>query len=56
VLWERVQVGEEAEVRDCVIGSDAVIGAGAQLAGGVAIESGAVVPGSARQGDQALTA
>jgi NDP-sugar pyrophosphorylase family protein len=48
VLWERVQVGPGASLRDCVVGADARIGAHACLDSGVVLESGAVVAEHAR--------
>jgi len=47
VLWERVEVGARAVLRDCVIGADARIGAGAVVGPEAVIESGAVVPAGA---------
>ena len=44
VLWERVEVGPGATLRDCVIGADVKIGAYARVGAGVALESGAVIP------------
>jgi mannose-1-phosphate guanylyltransferase len=44
VLWERVDVGAAAVLRDCVIGADARIGAGAVIGPDAVIESGAVIP------------
>ena len=48
VLWERVDVGEDSVLRDCVIGADVRIGADVAIAPGVILESGAVVPDHAR--------
>ncbi len=48
VLWERVEVGAGAVVRDCVVGADARIGAHAAVEGGAVLESGAVVVGGAQ--------
>jgi NDP-sugar pyrophosphorylase family protein len=48
VVWERVEVGARATLRDCVVGADVVIGAGADLGAGAVVESGAVVPPRAR--------
>ena len=48
VLWERVDVGEDSVLRDCVIGADVRIGADVEIAPGVILESGAVVPDHAR--------
>jgi mannose-1-phosphate guanylyltransferase len=44
VLWERVEVGPGAVLRDCVVGADARIGAHADIGPGVILESGAVIP------------
>ncbi len=44
VLWERVEVGQGAHLRDCVIGAEAKIGAHARLGAGVVLEAGAVIP------------
>ncbi len=44
VLWERVHVGADAIVRDCVVGADVRIGPAAEIGPGVVLESGAVVP------------
>ena len=44
VLWERVEIGANAVLRDCVIGADARIGAGAMIGPESVIESGAVIP------------
>lgn len=43
VLWERVEVGVGAVLRDCVVGAEARIGAHAEVGAGIALESGAVV-------------
>lgn len=48
VLWERVEVGPGAVLRECVVGADARIGAHAELGAGVVLESGAVIPDNAR--------
>jgi mannose-1-phosphate guanylyltransferase len=48
VLWERVEVGAHAVLRDAVIGADARIGAGAIIDPDTVIESGAVIPASVR--------
>lgn len=50
VLWERVQVGADAVVARCVVGSGAHIGAGAVLGAGTVLDAGAVVPDHARLG------
>ena len=44
VLWERVEVGPGAVLRDCVVGADVRIGAYARVGSGVVLESGAVIP------------
>jgi NDP-sugar pyrophosphorylase family protein len=44
ILWERVEVGADAVLRDCVIGADVRIGADVQIGPGVTLESGAVIP------------
>lgn len=44
VLWERVEVGRGAVLRDCVLGADVKIGAHAHVGAGVVLESGAVIP------------
>ncbi len=48
VLWERVDVGAGAVLRDCVLGADVRVGAAAEIGSGVILESGAVVPDHAR--------
>jgi len=48
VLWEGVEVGPGAAVRDCVVGAGARIGAHAEVGAGVVLESGAVVAERAR--------
>ena len=48
VLWERVEVGRGATLRDCVVGSDVKIGDGAELAPGTVVQSGAAVAAGAR--------
>jgi NDP-sugar pyrophosphorylase family protein len=48
ILWERVEVGPGAALRDCVVGADARIGAHAEVGAGVVLESGAVIPERAR--------
>lgn len=50
VLWERVEVGADAVVARCVVGSDARIGAGAVLGAGIVLDAGAVVTDHARLG------
>ena len=44
VLWERVEVGTAAVLRDCVVGADVKIGAHGDIGPGVILESGAVIP------------
>ena len=48
VLWERVEVGANAVLRDCVIGADVRIGADAVIGPETVVESGAVIPARAR--------
>ncbi|MBI3635195.1 MAG: NDP-sugar synthase [Candidatus Rokubacteria bacterium] len=48
VLWERVDVGAGAVLRDCVLGADSRVGAHAELGADVVLESGAVIPEHAR--------
>jgi NDP-sugar pyrophosphorylase family protein len=48
VLWERVEVGEGAALRDCIVGAGVRVGAGAQIGPGAVVEGGAVVPEGAR--------
>jgi NDP-sugar pyrophosphorylase family protein len=48
VLWQRVEIGAGAVLRDCVIGADARIGARAELGAGVTLESGAILTEGAR--------
>lgn len=48
VLWERVDVGAEAVLLNCVVGADVRIGARAEIGPGVVLESGAVVPERSR--------
>jgi NDP-sugar pyrophosphorylase family protein len=50
VLWERVEVGAEAEVARCVVGAGARIGARAALGAGTVVDAGAVVTDQARLG------
>ena len=50
ILWERVEVGEGAVLRDCIVGAHAVIGAHVDAAPGVVLEAGAVVPDHTRLG------
>ncbi|HEY7539406.1 MAG TPA: NDP-sugar synthase [Methylomirabilota bacterium] len=44
ILWERVEVGAGAELRDCVIGAGVKIGDGARVGPEVALASGEIVP------------
>ena len=44
IVWERVEVGPGAMLRDCIVGSDVRIGAHARVGAGVVLESGAVIP------------
>jgi mannose-1-phosphate guanylyltransferase len=48
VLWERVSVGADAVLRDCIVGADARIGPHAHVGAGVVLEDGAVVASPAR--------
>ena len=48
VLWERVEIGPDAVLRDCLVGADARIGAHAEIGPGVVLESGAIVPDHTR--------
>lgn len=48
VLWERVEVGASAVLRDCVVGADVKIGPEAEIGPGVVLESGAVIPAHTR--------
>ncbi len=48
VLWERVQVGRDAVLHDCVVGPDARIGVRAEVGADVVLEPGAVIPDHAR--------
>ncbi|HET8577255.1 MAG TPA: NDP-sugar synthase [Methylomirabilota bacterium] len=48
VLWEQVDVGERALLRDCIVGSGARVGAGAQIGPGVVLRSDVAVPDYAR--------
>jgi NDP-sugar pyrophosphorylase family protein len=50
VVWERVEVGADAVVARCVVGSDARIGSGAALGAGTVLDAGAVVTDQARLG------
>jgi NDP-sugar pyrophosphorylase family protein len=44
VMWERVEVGTAAVLRNCVVGADVKIGAHADVGPDVILESGAVIP------------
>lgn len=44
VLWEHVQVGRDAVLRECVVGAGARIGAGARVGPGAVVAENAVVP------------
>src|SRR5207244_7063433 len=46
ILWERVEVGAGAVLRECVIGADVKIGTHARVGPGIVLESGAVIPRS----------
>ena len=48
ILWERVDVGAHAVLRDCVIGADVRIGADVEIGPGVVLESGAIIPDHTR--------
>jgi NDP-sugar pyrophosphorylase family protein len=48
VLWERVEVGEGAALRDCIVGAGVRVGARARIGPGAVVEPGAVVPEGAR--------
>jgi mannose-1-phosphate guanylyltransferase len=48
ILWERVEVGAGAELRDCIVGTGARVGAGARVGPGSVVEPGAVIPAEAR--------
>ena len=48
IVWERVEIGPGAELRDCIIGGGARVGAGAHIGAGVVVEPGAVVSAGAR--------
>jgi NDP-sugar pyrophosphorylase family protein len=47
VLWERVEVGEGAALRDCIVGAGVRVGAGARIGPGAVLEGGTVVPAGA---------
>jgi mannose-1-phosphate guanylyltransferase len=46
-LWDRVEVGKGAVLRDCIVASGARIGAGAVVGPGVVLAAGATVPDGA---------
>jgi len=48
VIWERVAVGEEATLTDCLVAEDVHIGAGAVVGPGAILPAGAVIPERAR--------
>lgn len=48
VLWEHVEVGADAVLRDCLVGAEARVGAHAEIGPGVVLASGAVVPDRTR--------
>ena len=48
ILWERVEVGAGAELRDCIVGAGACVGAGARVGPGAVVEPGARIPSGAR--------
>ena len=48
ILWERVEVGAGAELRDCIVGAGASVGAGARVGPGAVVEPGARIPSGAR--------
>lgn len=50
VLWEEVDVGPAAVVRECVVAAGARIGAGAEVGAGVTLPGGAVVGGPGGRG------
>jgi mannose-1-phosphate guanylyltransferase len=43
-LWDRVEVGKDAMLRDCIVASGARIGAGAVVGPGVVLAAGTTVP------------
>jgi NDP-sugar pyrophosphorylase family protein len=49
IVWDRVDVGPGAVLRDCIIGSSVRIGARAQLGFTAVVENHAVVPADSRQ-------
>ncbi|HET7876601.1 MAG TPA: NDP-sugar synthase [Methylomirabilota bacterium] len=48
VLWEQVEVGERALLRDCIVASGARIGARAQIGPGVVLRPDVTIPEGAR--------
>jgi mannose-1-phosphate guanylyltransferase len=48
ILWDRVEVGPGAVLRDCIVGTGTRIGARAHLGPTVVLEAGASVPADAR--------
>jgi len=48
VVWERVQIGAGAILRQCVVANDAHIGTNAAVTGGAVVEPGAVVADGTR--------
>ncbi|MBI4587751.1 MAG: NDP-sugar synthase [Candidatus Rokubacteria bacterium] len=44
ILWDHVQVGEAAVLRECVVGSRALIGKGARVGPGAVVSENEVVP------------
>jgi carbonic anhydrase/acetyltransferase-like protein (isoleucine patch superfamily) len=48
VLWDEVEVGAGAVLRDCVVGARVKIGAGAVVEPGAVLPTGTVVPEEAR--------
>lgn len=49
VLWEGVQVGPRAVLRDCIVGAGVSIGAGAIVDSQAVLESGTAIPPGARR-------
>jgi mannose-1-phosphate guanylyltransferase len=48
ILWERVEVGAGAILRDCIVPSDVTIGPRADIGPGVVLEPHAIIPAGAR--------
>ncbi|MBI1736936.1 MAG: NDP-sugar synthase [Candidatus Rokubacteria bacterium] len=48
VVWDGTEIGKDARLESCVIGSGSRVGAGAHVGRGAVLESGAVVPAQAR--------